>query len=109
MKECRIPLGEISRSDLDGIKDLFEQNEDLFKDSILAKFVGDDPRYEYCDGSFNVSDINEEDMCFTATVSYYAGCKDMNTVHPSEGCVSYEIIDNEIVFELDETTWSVDN
>lgn len=109
MTEYRIPLGEISRSDLDGIKDLFEQNENLFKDSILAKFVGDDPRYDYCDGSFNVSDINEEYMCFTATVSYYAGCKDMNTEHLSEGCISYEIIDNEIAFELDESTWLVDN
>ncbi|MBT0510069.1 hypothetical protein [Morganella morganii] len=109
MTEYEIPLGSIVPSDLEGIKDLFEQNEDLFKDSVLANFVGDDPRYDYCDGSFSISDINEENICFTAKVSYYGGCKDMNFEHQYEGCVSYDIIDNKIIFELEESAWLLDN
>ncbi|EKH6499111.1 hypothetical protein [Providencia hangzhouensis] len=105
--EHSILLGDIDQNDLIGISKLIERNEDKFKEFVLSKFSADDARYDYCDGSLTVYNIEEDHFSFTAMVSYYAGCKDMNTTHEVDASVSYEIINNELLFDLPEYAWDV--
>lgn len=105
--EYRIPLNKIDPNDLDGIRQLIEENEAIFENFILSYFAADDSRYEYLEGSFSVDHIELDHFFFSAMVSYYAGCRDLSSEHDVEDSVIYEIIDNEIVFELNETPWDV--
>ncbi|WP_272575926.1 hypothetical protein [Providencia sp. PROV273] len=103
----KIPLGEIAPNDLDGIRQLIENNESIFKNYVLSDFVADDPRYCYCDDSLLVEQIESDYFSFSAKVSYYAGCSDLNKDHDVLKSVRYKIHDSSIVFELDETPWDV--
>ncbi|MDR2278746.1 MAG: hypothetical protein LBE23_12895 [Vagococcus sp.] len=105
--EHSILLVDLEPSDLNGISQLIVKNEDIFKDFVLSKFSADDARYDYCDGSLTVDNIDEDSFSFSAMVSYYAGCRDMNTTHDVDAVVSYEIIDGEIIFSLPEFSWDV--
>lgn len=105
--EHSILLGDIDPKDLKNIAKLIERNEDEFEEYVLSRYSADEARYDYCTGSLKVTDIEHDIFSFTASVSYYAGCSDLNTTDEVEGEVPYEIIDGEIKFSLPEFVWDV--
>ncbi|EJD6402188.1 hypothetical protein AB7360_17805 [Providencia alcalifaciens] len=105
--EHSILLGDVDQNDLVSMSKLIERNEREFKEFVLSRFSADSDRYEYCDGSLTVDSIDADSFTFSAMVSYYAGCPDMNKTHEVDAAVGYEIIDGEILFSLPEFLWDV--
>ncbi|MTC50877.1 hypothetical protein GKR59_14715 [Providencia alcalifaciens] len=105
--EHSILLGDIDQNDLVSISKLIERNEREFKEFVLSRYLADSDRYEYCDGSLTVDNIDADSFTFSAMVSYHAGCSDMNKRHDVDAVVSYEIIDGELFFSLPEFLWDV--
>lgn len=99
-----IPIPDGISSDLTKIKDVIEEHSSKFDDYILSAYSGD-ARYSVFDGSFEVTSISEDFFEFTAQVQYYAGCAGQNDVFDVDGSVEYQIENDQLSFELDETVW----
>lgn len=99
-----IDITGIDKDDLNALKTIIEDHAFLFEDTIMGSFGGD-TRYTYEADSFEVDEIHDGDFSIKVDVSYYEGCKDKDDCDSQELSVSYEILGNEIVFELDETVW----
>ncbi|ELT3492676.1 hypothetical protein RZ024_00170 [Citrobacter freundii] len=106
-KEYRLPLGNVNPDDLCALSELIVSNSDKFENYALSSISDADSRYTYDAYNFEIVDIDECEFRFNAPYSYYEGCADKNYTGQTEGYAAYEIIDNEIVFTLDELSWDV--
>lgn len=103
LQTYEIPF-EHDPSNLDAVKVAIERQASLFDDLILSSYGGD-ARYSVFHDSFEITAITDNTFEFTAQVQYFAGCSDQNDVFDFDDVVDYEIAENKIVFELDETVW----
>lgn len=95
---------ELDAANLESIKKAIESKASLFDDLILSSY-GSDARYSVFHDSFEITAITDSTFEFTVQVQFFAGCSDQNDVFDFDDVVDYEIEDNKIVFELDETVW----
>lgn len=105
--EYQIPLNGIAPTDLDGIKDLIESNSEIFNNYLLAGFGGD-AGYSVIEGSFEVINIEIGGLEYTASIHYFAGCRNLNDVDSTEGGLEFDVEDEKIKFSIDETVWNVE-
>ena len=105
--EYRLPLGNISTENLDALSELIVKHSDKFNNYVLSSISDDDIRYSYDYYNFEITEIDEYGFHFIAPYSYYEGCVDNNLSGEVEGYAEYEIIDNELVFSLEELPWDV--
>ncbi|MEN4767308.1 hypothetical protein [Duffyella gerundensis] len=104
IKTYTISIKDTDSSDLGEIKKVFEENASLFNAHFLSTYGGD-ARYSVIAGSFKVIGITEDFLEFTAQINFFAGCNDQNEVFDVDSCIDYEIDEDQITFELDETVW----
>lgn len=102
----KIPLNGVSPEDLNSIKELIEKHAHYFEKTVMGNF-GDDVRYSYHPDNFEVSEIDGDGFTYDAQISYYEGCKDKNYSDTYSDTIEYEIIDDEIIFDVDELVWDV--
>ncbi len=102
----QIPLYGTNPSDLNALKDIIESNAGSFDEHLLTGFGGD-ARYSVIDGSFEITVIAEGFFEYTAEINFYAGCADMDDTSTINGTMEFEIEDDNIIIELDETVWDV--
>ncbi|WP_313109597.1 hypothetical protein [Atlantibacter sp.] len=106
IKTYEFPLDGNNSSNLTALKNIIEANSDNFEDFLLTDFGGDS-RYSVIEGSFEVTNISDGFFEYSTEVNFYAGCADMNDTSTITGTMEYEIQNNSIVIELDETVWDV--
>ncbi len=102
----QIPLSGTNSLDLNVLKDIIESNAGAFDEHLLTGFGGD-ARYSVIDGSFEIKSIAEGFFEYTAEINFYAGCADMDDTSTINGTMEFEIEDDKIIIELDETVWDV--
>lgn len=103
---CSIPLNGVSPTDFKALAELISSNGHIFESYIMGKYDGD-ARYSYHSDLFEVVEIEEGSFAYCAQISYFEGCKDKDYVDFQDDTISYEIIDETIVFELFEIDWDV--
>lgn len=106
IKSYELPLNGKNPSDLNALKDIIESNADKFNEYLLTDFGGD-ARYSVIDGSFEITSIAEGFFEYKVQINFYAGCADMDDTSTVDGSMDFEIEDNSIIIELDETVWNV--
>ncbi|EAN1667275.1 hypothetical protein PP793_004336 [Salmonella enterica] len=106
-KEYRLPLGNVNPDDLNALSELIVSNSDKFENYALSSISDADSRYTYDAYNFEIVDIDEGGFSFIAPYSYYEGCANNDHSGEVEGYVEYEIVENEIVFTLEELAWDV--
>jgi len=105
--EYRIPLQGTAASDLPAIKGIIEANARIFDKHLLAN-VGDESAYSVVEGAFSITAIDTSFFEYQAAINFFAGCRDINEDDRVTGRVPYSILEQDIVFSLDETTWQVE-
>ncbi|HEM7419404.1 hypothetical protein [Citrobacter youngae] len=105
--EYRLALGNVNQNDLNALSELIIRNADKFENFALSSISDSDSRYTYDKYNFEVTDIDESGFHFIAPYTHYAGCPDQNYSGEIEGFAEYEIVDNQIVFTLEELNWDV--
>ena len=106
IRNYELPLYGTNPTDLNALKVIIESNADKFDEYLLTGFGGD-ARYSVIDGSFEVTTIAEGFIEYTAEINFYAGCADMDDTSTINGTMDFEIEDDSIILELDETVWDV--
>lgn len=104
LKAYTLTIPEGASIDHQQIKAIIERNASLFNDFILSEYGGD-ARYSVFDESFKVTALADDFFEFTVQVQFFAGCADQNDVFDVDKNVDYEIEENQLSFELDETVW----
>ena len=105
--EHAIPLNGVAPDDLDGIKELIESNSEIFNDYLLAGFGGN-ASYSVIDGSFEVTNIEMGCLEYSASIHFFAGCRNLNDVDSTDGSLEFDVEDGKITFSIDETVWNVE-
>lgn len=105
--EYRLPLGNANPEDLNVLSEIIVQHADKFENFALSSISDADSRYTYDAHNFEVTEIDESGFHFVAPYTHYAGCPDQNYNGETEGYAEYEIMNNELVFSLEELTWDV--
>ncbi|MBS0847267.1 hypothetical protein [Citrobacter sp. JGM124] len=107
IRKYTIPLDENSVESMVDLSKLLEAHASVFSGTILSAYGGD-IRYAIVDDSFTITNISAEKINYCCKINYFAPCNGQNEVFEGKGEVSYNIVNNKIILELDETLWNVD-
>lgn len=104
MTKYQILLGDTDPQDPEAIKTCVEHHAEMFENALLSTY-SNDSRYFMLRETFNVLSVLDNFIEYSCQLNFYAGCSDKNETFEEHGRVRYQIEENKIVFELDETVW----